>query len=188
MLGRPVGEGFAYFLLPAPVVSSLPFLDPNQQLAPGRVALFPLCSHSLHYLPGQTLLWGGPGRAQSPCPCARVCRDSQAPAAVISSWHQGQPLPNSTELPPQEIPPSPLRRAGTEKREPEPTNQPWRGWENHPLTYSQEQRQVPQALGLQRLFLVLPSSPWAREGQPLPPPQVPSLCLLHSSSFSVSPV
>lgn len=45
-------------------------------------------------------------------PQAQVCRDSQAPAAITSPWHQVPPLPSSTELPPQEIPPSPQGKAG----------------------------------------------------------------------------
>lgn len=96
----------------------------------------------------------------------------------------GQPLPTSTELPPQEIPPSPLGRAGTEKREPEPA------MERLGEPPSDLEPRTKTSAPSPRTSKALPGPPFLPVGQKKggpSPPQVTPLCLLHSSSFSVSP-
>lgn len=98
-------------------------------------------------------------------PQAQVCRDSQAPAAITSPWHQVPPLPRSTELPPQEIPPSPQGKAGY-REDRARINQPQRATL---LLTAKNKDECPEPSDF-RLILVLPSpspsphslSPWAR--------------------------
>lgn len=169
-----MGEDFSYFLLPTPVVSSLPFLDCSQQLAQGGWSSF----HSPPTPVGRSRQSSGASH------WTQVCRNPRTPAPITSSWHQSQPPPGCTELPPQESPPIFLGGEPATRREPESTGAGASPSDLLPRTKTG----VPSLLTSKGL--PWPSPPPHRQKKASPSShllQVPPLCLFHGSSFLVSP-